>query len=154
MPCHAAMTKRYLSLSPDEPVEEALARMKQEKVESAPVVDEDGKLAGLFSIQVLMKNLLPVSVAVSGGVQLDVAVRAAPGIAKRLRKVGPLKVADLMDRKPVSVNPETPTWEGVNTLVTNGAPLFVVERETGVLTGVITFQSAFDELERLKDSES
>ena len=101
-----------------------------------------------------MKNLLPVSVSMSEGFQLDISIKAAPGIAKRLRKVAQLNVGDVMEKKVGAVQPDTPTWEGVNILVQHGAPLMVVEGETGRFAGVITFQSALDELERLKDSEA
>lgn len=154
MPCHAAMTPKHITVSPDQDVETALALMKKENIDAAPVVDKNGILMGVFSIRILMKNLLPVSVVMNDGLQLDVAVRAAPGIAKRLKKAAFLKVGDIMERKVMAVNPETPTWEGINHLVQNGGPLLVVESETGKLTGVITYQSALDELQRLKDSDS
>lgn len=154
MPCHAAIVKKYPVLSPEDGVEGALQRMKKEEIEAAPVVDKDGKLVGLFSIQGLMKSLLPVSVAMADGINLNISLQAAPGIAKRLKKTESMTVADVMEKKITSVQPETPTWEGVNILVQKGAPLMVVERETGRLSGVITFQSALDELERLKDSEA
>lgn len=154
MPCHAAIVKKYMTLSPDDAVEDALERMKKEEIEAAPVVDKNDKLVGLFSIQILMKNLLPVSVAMADGLQLDIPIKAAPGIAKRLKKVALLKVSDIMEKKISAVLPETPTWEGINILVQNGSPLLVVESGTNRLRGVITFQSALDELERLKDSDS
>jgi CBS-domain-containing membrane protein len=153
MPCHSAMIDKVLTVSPEDSVDSVLDLMKKKNIEYAPVVDKDNKLVGLFSIQILMKNLLPVSIAMADGLQLDMTMRAAPGIAKRLKKVGPLKVADIMDRRANLVNPETPTWEGVNLLVQYGPPLLVVDAESGTLTGVITAQSALDELQRLKESD-
>ncbi|MCK5284714.1 MAG: CBS domain-containing protein [Alphaproteobacteria bacterium] len=150
MPCHSAMTKDMVSVSSDQLIEDVLALMKKKNVDAVPVVDEEKKLVGLFSIHVLMKNLLPVSVAMVDGVQIDMSVQAAPGIAKRLRKVSPLPVSELMDRKFNLVYPETPIWEGVNFLIQYGSPLFVVERKTEKLLGVITLPSALDELQRLK----
>ncbi len=154
MPCHSAMTKNMITASPDQTVEDVLALMKKKDVDAVPVVDEDQKLVGVFSIHVLLKNLLPVSVAMADGMQMDIAVQAAPGIAKRLRKVGPLKISELMERKFNTVHPETPLWEGVNLLVQHGSPLLVVESETEKLLGMMTQHSALDELQRLKGSES
>ena len=42
----------------------------------------------------------------------------------------------------------------INQLVQYGAPLMVVEGDSGKFVGVITNQSALDELQRLKDSDS
>ena len=154
MPCHAAILPKALSLKADTTVEDALKAMKKAKVEYAPVVYEDGVIAGLFSHAILMKNLLPVSVAMSDGVQLDVQIQAAPGVAKRLRNVQILTIDNMMERKdfPI-VYPETPTWEGVNILVQTGLPLCVVEPQSQKYIGFITQSSLHEELNRLIESE-
>lgn len=153
MPCHSAMIEKPTTISPDETVEKVLKLMKKKKVEYVPVVDGKGVVQGLFSYEVLLKNLLPVSLAGSDGLNLGVTVRAAPGIAKRLKKVEALPVADFMKRKVKAVFPETPIWEGVNHLVMHGPPLLVVENESGKLVGLITGESILEELQRIKDSE-
>jgi CBS-domain-containing membrane protein len=154
LPCHSAMLDKIITVSPGEVVEDTLEMMKKKNVEYVPVIDKEGKLLGLFSMQSLMKNLLPVSIPVGqDGIQIDMSMRAAPGIAKRLKKVGPLTVGELMERRVNVVYPETPTWEGVHQLVQHGPPLLVVDRDTGVLSGIITARSALEELQRLKDSD-
>ncbi|MGB0718924.1 MAG: CBS domain-containing protein [Bdellovibrionales bacterium] len=154
MPCHAAIADKTVSLKADLTVEDALKTLKKAKCEGAAVIDENNVVIGFFSPQVLMKNLLPVSVAMADGIQLDVTVRAAPGIAKRLKKVMPLPVQDLMERKhfPV-VYPQTPLWEGVNLIVTSGMPLVVVDHQTNKYIGFITQSSMMTELQRLQDSD-
>ena len=152
MPCHAAMIDKPFTLSPEMSVEKALKELKKKKFDAAAVVNEAGEIVGVFSLQNVMKNLLPVSIAMHDGVQLDVTVRAAPGIAKRLNKVFPLSVEELMDRDFHAVLPDTAIWEAVNILVNYGAPLFVVENEENKFLGVIDFQSAYAELQRLQES--
>jgi len=154
MPCHAAIADKALTIKVDSTLEKALKAMKKAKVEYAPVVDGDGVLIGLLSYHILMKNLLPVSVNMSDGIQLDVNIPAAPGIAKRLRNVMLLTVDTVMERKnfPV-VYPETPTWEGVNMMVQTGLPLGVIEPETQKYIGFITQTSLLDELQRLHEGE-
>ena len=153
MPCSAAMTEKPLVLAPETEVEAALKEMKKKKTEHAAVVNKAGVIEGVFSIGGLVRNILPVSVAVSGGIQMDVTVRAAPGIAKRLRKVYPLAVADLMDRKFPAVYPQTPIWEGINLLAGHNSPVFVVEGENNRFIGMITGASALEELQRMQESE-
>lgn len=156
MPCHAAMIDQFITLSPDDEVEKALGVMKKANIDMAPVVDGTGGVIGIFSLKTLLENLLPVSINLKDGTQLSgVTLGAAPGIAKRLKKVFPLKVSDLMERQFTAVYPDTPLWEGVSQLVQNGGrPVFVIEPKSGRPLGVITTQSALDELNRLKDSEA
>lgn len=154
MPCHAAITDRVVKFSPDTVVEKALKELQKKNVDHAAVVNEKGVIEGIFSIDTLIKNLLPVSLAGGEGLQLDITVRAAPGIAKRLKKVYPLAVSEVMERKFNVVYPETPIWEGINYLVNNGAPLAVVEGENNKFIGMMTSTSALEELQRLQESES
>jgi len=154
MPSHAAIAEQSLSFPLDMEVEKALKELKKKKLESAAVVNEKGEVEGVFSLPIVMKNLLPVSVAMADGIQLDVTVRAAPGIAKRLKKIHPLAISEIMDRKFNAVYPETPIWEAVNHLVGANGPLVVVEGENKKFLGMITPQSAMDELKRLQESET
>jgi CBS-domain-containing membrane protein len=152
MPCSAAMIEKVLTALTEDEVESTVAAMKKANIDLVPVVDEKGVAVGAFTYHQLFENLLPV--AVSDGFGGSINIGAAPGVAKRLKKVLPLKVSDLMDRKITAVYPETPLWEGVGLLVQTNAPVLVVEPKSGKLLGVITNQSALDELNRLKDSEA
>lgn len=154
MPCHAAMIEKPLVIAPDTSVEAAIVQLKARGSDCAAVVSAGGVLEGVFSIQELMKNLLPVSVAMADGIQLDVTVRAAPGVAKRLRKVMPLPVSEFMNRKPLVVYPQTPIWEGINILVTQGGPLAVVEGENSRFMGLITDSSLLNELLRMQEGDA
>lgn len=153
MPCHAAIAPKSITFKPDTEVEEALKELKKKNVDEAAVVDKDGKVIGLFSLIIVMKNLLPVSVPMSDGIVLDVKVRAAPGIAKRLKKVNLLKVEELMERKVPTVHPDTPIWEAVSHLVNGHASLVVVEGESKKYLGMVNAASAMEELKRLQESE-
>lgn len=154
MPCHAAIAKKSLTFKPDMEVEDALKELKKKDIAEATIVDDDGQVLGLFSLTIVMKNLLPVSVPMSDGIVLDVTVRAAPGIAKRLKKVNPLKVENLMERKVPMVNPDTPIWEAVSHLVSGHPCLVVVESETQKYLGMVNATSAMEELKRLQESEA
>lgn len=151
MPCHAAVTKKLVSVSVDSAIEDALGVLRKAKIDAAPVVDADGRLVGVFSLPLLFQNILPVDVAMADGLKLGMKVSAAPGLAKRLRKVLPLPVRDFMARKVNYVFPETPTWEGINLLMQHGGPLVVIDKESEKLLGVMTLQSALDELSRMGD---
>lgn len=153
MPSHAAMNDKFLTASPGDNVEETLNAMKKARADIVPVIDDKGAVLGVFTIDLVLENLLPVSVAMNDGIQLDIQIGAAPGIAKRLKKVLPLTVGDVMNRKFNAVYPETPLWETVNQIVMHNRPIIVVEPKSGKALGIINSQSALEELNRMKDSE-
>ena len=155
MPCHAAIAEKSLTIKVDTTIEDALKAMKKAKTEYAPVIADDGEILGLLSYHILMKNLLPVSVNMSDGLQMDIKIPAAPGIAKRLRNVMLLTVDTVMERKEFPlVYAETPTWEGVNMMAQTGLPLTVVDAETRKYIGFITQTSLLAELQRLQEGDS
>lgn len=150
MPCLAAIEKKMIQLSPDDDVESAIEKLKKAKVNAAPVVDEGGRLLGLFSFKGLMRNLVPVSVAMADGIKIDIKVGAAPGVARRLANVKPLKVTEVMDRKVITVGPTEPLWEGVSLLTNHGGPLAVVDDDHRLL-GIISYTSMLEQLESTGD---
>ncbi len=153
MPCHSALVDNVVTASEDDFVEDVLKRMSSEDAPAAAIIDGDGRYLGLFSKKVLLKNLIPVSVAMAGGVQLNVKIDAAPGVAKRLGNVKLHKVSEVMDRKAVSVEPNAPIWEGVSLLTRHGSPLCVVD-EKGKFHGLITYDSLIGNLEAMKSTDS
>lgn len=152
MPCHSALIDNVVVAEPETPVEKVLADMRKKKARLSVVVDEGGALLGYLDMSVLLKNLLPVSLSVQvPGKSSDLMVGAAPGIAKRLRKVKPVAVTNVMERKFNSVLPNTPIWEGVEMLVEYGSPVFVLDEGTDNYVGAIDEATAIAELERMQD---
>lgn len=152
MPCHSALMDNVVVAKPETEVEKILADMRKKKARLCVVVDEGGALLGYLDMQVLLKNLLPVSLSVQvPGKSSDMMVGAAPGIAKRLRKVKPVAVTNVMERKFYSVLPNTPIWEGVEMLVEHGSPIFVLDEGTENYVGAIDESTAIAELERMQD---
>lgn len=155
MPCHSAMVKDVLIVQPDEKVEDILKKLSKKKtMDTVVVLNEDGGIDGYMNMKVLLKNLLPVSVTLQGTVKsADMQIGAAPGIAKRLRKVKPLEVHAIMEREFVTLEPDAPVWVGVQKLVEFGSPIFVVEEKTQKYVGVMNEESAIAELERIQDEQ-
>lgn len=153
MPCHTATTKTSVTVTADDTVEHTLALTKKNQSSNAAVLDEAGKLIGLFSNKILLKNLIPISVAMSDGIQIDIKVPAAPGVAKRLNNVRMHAISEVMDRKPLTVNTDDPIWEAVSLLVKNGGPLCVVD-SSGKFFGFITYRSLLEDLENMQTTDS
>lgn len=149
MPCHTAIDKKIFTISPEDNVEHALKAIKKSKAAGAAVVDENGVLLGIVSMKVILKNLIPVSVAMAGDVQIDVKVTAAPGVAKRYKNILPLPVTEVMERKPCTVSPDSAIWESVGLLSKYGNLLCVVDERQKYI-GMITYDSL---VSTLQDSE-
>jgi CBS-domain-containing membrane protein len=149
------MIENVIEVAPDEPVEKVLGALKKKKSQIAVVLSEEGDLIGYLTMAVLLKNLLPVSLSMQvPGQNQDIVLGAAPGIAKRLRKVKPLPVSDIMERSFHALAPSTPVWEGVQMLVEHGAPVFVLEEGSERYVGVMTEASALEELERIQKDQT
>lgn len=148
MPCYAAMNDKPVFAHEDQTVQEVLTILEKKKIDYIAIVDDKKTLQGVFSYRELFKNLLPVSIPMAGAGNMSLKLNA-PGVAKRLLKVEPLPVRDVMDRKPTVVYPETPTWKGTTMFAQTGEPLFVVDESTGKLLGVVDGLSIMHELRRL-----
>ena len=48
MKIYKLMKQKFITVRPDETIEDALARMSSMKVNGAPVVDRNGKLVGMI----------------------------------------------------------------------------------------------------------
>lgn len=153
MPCHSAIVPKTLTASPDDTVESILKEIKKSKVTGAAVIDENGLLLGLFSMKILLESLIPVSIAMTGDIQIDVKVTAAPGVAKRLGNTKTLPVSEVMDRKPLTILPDAPLWEGVAQLTKKGSPLVVVD-QNNKFHGLITYDSLLECLDSMEATDA
>ncbi len=146
MPCHAAVSKNVITVSSDDTVEGVLKALGKAKANVAIILADDGGFEGVFTQKILLKGLIPVSVAMSSGVQIDVKVSAAPGVAKRYGNVLPLPVSEVMERKPNTLSPDSPIWEGVAHLTKYSSPVLIVD-DKGKYFGAITYDSLLKHLE-------
>jgi len=128
-------------------VEDALRVFKDKDIRNIPVVDDKGIFKGLFGLTELMINLLPKSATMEDGLDsLNFIGDAAPGIAKRLRKLHATPVAELMNKEAVVIHPDTSTIEALLILAKKGSPVVVVEEETGKFLGVVSRQTLLKNL--------
>ena len=148
MPCSDMMITDVVTLKAGQTVGEAIRKIEDTNVRFAPVLDDEGRLVGVFSTRSLMKSLLPVSVTMERGLEsLDFVMGTAPMLAKKLSNELPRNVEDVMTKDPATIFPEISTWEAIRLMEVSGNPLPVVDRAKKFL-GLITEQSV---LERLHD---
>lgn len=148
MPAHAAATKELAIIAQDSTVKKALSQLKKAKTDFGAVINEDQKLIGLFSLQSLLKNILPVQVDVAGG--QSISIDAAPGAAKRLNKSLELPVVQFMKQKINVITPDAPLWDALKQLNDTENPLIMVEPQSNKPIGYIDCNTAIAELQRMQ----
>ena len=125
------MSRHPMTVSPNTPVEQALKRMRDEKVRRFPVVDDDGKLVGIVSD----KDLL----------------YAAPSPATSLSiyelhyLYARITISQVMTREVITVEESDPIEEAARVMVDNKIGGLPVMRE-GKLVGIITETDIFKTL--------
>ena len=123
------MTPDPITVTPETPIAEALAQMRQKKVHRFPVVDNKGKLVGIVSHSDLLY--------------------AAPSSATSLSiwevtyLLNQIKVGDVMTRKVITVDEDCPIEEAARLMryhAIGGTPVL----RNGELVGIITESDIFD----------
>ena len=149
MPCIDAMIDEVVSLNLDLTVGEALQILDDNKIRTAPVLDDDKKMLGLFGYETLMQEILPVSLTMGKGLgSLDFLRGAGPDIARRIRKIKAKPLGEVMNRKPTVLRPDMSLWQTIRKLAEVRVPLAVVDKKTNTFMGIVTERSAIAELER------
>ncbi len=141
------MVTDVTTIKPDTTVEQALAIFKEKSIRNVPVVDEGGSFVGLFGLKEVLTNLLPKAAIIEDGLEsLSFIQGAAPGIAKRLKKLHSVEVSELMNTTPHSVECETSTIEALRVMARNGSPVVVRETGTENFKGIISRKTLLDDL--------
>jgi CBS domain-containing protein len=102
------MSTELITLVPEMDFASAAKVLLDNRINGAPVVDEDGQLVGILcqSDLVAQHKKLPVPTLIT---LLDSYVRLTPTreLEKQARKIAAMTVGDAMTRKPVTVHPDT-----------------------------------------------
>jgi CBS domain-containing protein len=139
MSCAAIMTKNPLTLRVDESVGAAAGKLVEHRFISLPVVDSEGRYAGMFGIYDLLSMLVP-RVALAGNLTANLRFIADDPAELRLRyaelKSG--RVGDAADRGAATLKPDTPQIEAIRLFCQSHGSLAVVEPDTRKVVGVIS----------------
>lgn len=152
MSASEALIPNPIHLTPDQSVKSALETLQAGHFRTAPVVDENGKVVGMFGLGCLMEDLLPMAAQIEDGLMdLDFLVGGSPGAAKKIRKIGPQLVRNHMNREIENflLCPETPMLEVMRRLHKFGSPLPVIDEKTHKYVGLVSEQSCLYRLHEI-----
>jgi CBS-domain-containing membrane protein len=152
MPNTHFMIDHYITAHPQQTVDEVMHIFDREHIRTVPVCDDEGKIVGIFSLRNILKELLPLAASMEDGLpNLEFIIGAAPGAAKRLKKLKNKKISELMDTEYAVAHPDTPTWEIVRLMTLHGSPVPVVDEKTRVIKALVSSQSLLHGLVEVMD---
>jgi CBS domain-containing protein len=143
MTCAGIMTTNPKSLRQSETIGRAAEEIAAHDSVSLPVVDSAGRLVGLFGIHDLLALLVP-RVAVIGNLLPNMRF-LGDDIGELHDKFAGLRdspVERAVNREVARVYPDTPLVEAIRLICHNHSTIPVVERDSGILVGTISYKDA------------
>ena len=127
-------------LRPEETIGDAAEKILQCHHRSIAVVDDNRRFLGLVTVSSLLYLVLPKAATMHKGVDslsyMDVSLAE---LKARFMKHADEPVSVCMEAPKVVVHPDTPLLDALLALYRNRRNLPVVDRDTGVLEGMITY---------------
>lgn len=116
-------------------------RIMEKQRRDLPVVDEEGRFKGMLTVDCLLYLVLPKAATMKQGLDvLPFVEDSLDDLRKRLKKYldKPVSIC-IKEENVVIVHPDTPTVATLLTLYQAKANLPVVEKDTGLLVGTISY---------------
>jgi CBS domain-containing protein len=138
-------------LHPDDRIGPAIDTIMKNRYRRLPVIDDEGRFVGVFGVSCMLRLLMPKAVVMEKGLESAPFVRDnLSDLHRRLEKVKDEPISICMHEEMVRVSPDTPILETLLTLYKTRASLPVVDPETGILVGVVSY---FDVGEKILAAE-
>jgi CBS domain-containing protein len=109
------MTKEVVSLKPEENIKDALTLLFKMQISGLPVIDAQGKLVGMFTEKDILNNLLPSYIEKIGSFIYEENITS---IKNKFRHLANLTVAQLMQKKVITVDEDTNLYEVAHLMLT------------------------------------
>ena len=142
------MNPQPLTLRPTDTVATGADYILKHRLRHMPVVDEQGRYVGTFSIYSLLRLTLPKAVIMEEGLADVSFIHETTGdLARRLRERGHEPVANWLSKDDPVMHPATPTMEVMLLMLrghTTSVP--VVDKQSHRLEGIISFWNVLEKL--------
>ena len=139
------MTRDVKTLSPDISAKEAMDMLFDLQISGLPVVDEVGKLLGMFTEKDILKSIFPSYLTSVGSF---VYAENPKGIKKKVAELNQLKVGDIMRKEVVAIDEDTTLCEVAHVIITRGVRRIPILDKTRKLVGIVAREDVVKELVR------
>jgi len=128
------MTKKLQYLSPDMNAEDAMKKLLDLRMSGLPVIDESGKLHGVFTEKEILKSILPVYIKNVGAF---IYADNSKAEIRKIAELGKFAVKDIMRKETVVITEEASLTEASRVMLTKSERRLMVVKD-GKVVGVIT----------------
>lgn len=136
----SVMSRHPVILNPMDKVSTAAGYIMEYRYRTLPIVDFDGRFLGIFSVNCLLRHILPKAVLMEKGLESVHFVRdSLKDLHDHYRKVENEPVSICLNTEVTTVSPDTPLVETLLILYRTKSSIPVVEPDTGKLAGMISY---------------
>ncbi|MBI4974742.1 MAG: CBS domain-containing protein [Candidatus Omnitrophica bacterium] len=131
------MTKVVKSLLPNMGAREALDALLNIEISGLPVIDEEGRLIGMFTEKDVLKSILPTYLESVGKF---IYADDPKGIKTKVQDLAKIKVKDIMRKDVVTVGEDTALSEVARIMLTHKIRRMPVLNKDGKVVGIVARQ--------------
>ncbi|MBP1946435.1 CBS domain-containing protein [Methanobacterium petrolearium] len=141
-----AMEKEVIKFQIDDRIIDVAGSLRENKISGAPVVDKEGKLAGIISegdimrlIEVHSPHMNLILPAPLDLIELPVRMKyEMDEIAEDMNKAASLLIGEIMTKKVITIGPEADISDAAHLMDTHDVKRLPVVDSHGKMVGIIT----------------
>ena len=134
MKAKAVMTKEVVSILPETTAKEAMMLLEKMQISGLPVIDKEGKLAGMFTEKDILTYILPSYIANVGKFIYEENPKSTKRKFSELNKI---KVGQLMRKAVATTTEDTALCEVARIMLTQNARRLPVMDKSAKVVGII-----------------
>ncbi len=128
------MTRKVISLKPEDNAQEALDRLFAMEISGLPVIDASGKLCGMFTEKEVIVKIMPSYMEQVGKYIYQENPRA---VKQKVLEMKNLQVKDVMRREVITVDEDAPLCEIAHLMYMQKARRLLVLNKNKDVVGII-----------------
>ena len=128
------MVKDVTSISPETGADEALDLLEKMQISGLPVIDENGKLVGMFTEKDILSYILPSYIERVGRFIYEENPKSTK---KKFMELNKIKVRQLMRKDVVTTTEDTALCEVARIMLTQKARRIPVIDKSGKVVGIV-----------------
>lgn len=140
------MTRKVISVKPEDNVLDSLNTLLMMQISGLPVIDEKGMVVGMFTEKEILAKVLPSYVESVGVFRYEDNPKA---VKLKVAALGSLKVKDLMRKEVVTVDEDTALCEIARIMLTQKARripvLSAAKKVVGIVARIDVVKALFKE---------